>query len=52
MQTREELKSNINDNCFNINKKKLMISEFLENKKNNGKKKKLILVQNTGIFLI
>jgi hypothetical protein len=52
VQTREELKSNINDNCFNINKKKLMISEFLENKKNNGKKKKLILVQNTGIFLI
>ena len=29
-----------------------MICEFLENKKNIGKKKKLILVQNSGIFLI
>ena len=29
-----------------------MIAEFLENKKIIGKKKKLILVQNSGIFLI
>ena len=37
--------------CFEIYKKKIMINEFLENRKNLEKKNKFFLVQNTGIFI-
>ena len=37
--------------CFEIYKKKIVINEFLENRKNLEKKNKFFLVQNTGIFI-